>query len=419
MKAVVITVFLLLLTSCAQPAARPMPDKRAPVPASSWPMYQYVPSHNAVFDRTGFRVAWVAQLGDRINGGLAVVGDTVYADSFDNYLYAINAVTGDVRWKSRAHNVLMSTPVVSDGRVIVGSGHDGFLAGDEAAQKWGRPAGDDVMAFDARDGRELWSLHTVGEDMASPVITHGRVIFANGDLHAYALRLNNGHVLWRESMPGVDTMASTTVFGSTAFISVCHNAPHFRETRAINIEDGRTLWRNSNGSCDAAPTLDGGIVFVDGNSENGTGPYDPGGTDIVAAIDQRTGRTLWQHVSASGPYTLVGSGEHAVAGTAVAGVLYQSIVNRNALVALDGASGRILWSVSTAAPVKMSPVVTSGVVIFGDTAGLLYSVDRGTGAIRHTGAFKDPFSTSPPLVVGDTLIIANGRYVFAIPLEVV
>jgi outer membrane protein assembly factor BamB len=114
----------------------------------------------------------------------------------------------------------------------------------------------------------------------------------------------------------------------------------------------------------------------------------------------------------------VASGEHAIAGTAVNGVLYQSIVNQNRLSAFDEQSGRVLWSVRTAGPVKMSPLVDNASVIFGDTTGILYNVDRRTGHIRHTASFKDPFSTSPPVIIGETLLVANGRYIFAIPTSV-
>lgn len=404
-------VALLLLAAVLSAVIAP------PVPAS-WPMYQYSPSHNAIFKKPKFRVAWVAELGGRINGGLAIVGDTIYADSFDHCLYAVDLPTGAVKWKSCADNVLMSTPVVSGGRVIVGSGHDGFLESDDSAQKWGRSEGDDVLSFDDKTGHQMWRVHTVGADMASPAISGARLVFANGDLHAYALRLSDGAQLWREALPGIDTMASTTIVGRHAFISICHNSPHFRQTRAIDVKTGRTLWANPNGSCDAAPAVSDGVVYVDGNREDVDGPFEMGGRDVVAAIDERTGRTLWEHTSPDAPYTLVASGEHAIAGTIVNGVLYQSIVNHDCVDAFDGRTGRVLWSAKTLAPVKMSPLVTERRVIFGDSAGLLYSVDRRTGGIEGTSSFKDPFSTSPPIAIGDVLLIANGRYIFAIPRDV-
>ena len=377
-------------------------------------MYQYSSSHNAVFTKPDLRVNWFAQLGGRVNGGLAVVADTVYVSSFDQHLYAIDLNTGHVRWKAATGNIVMSTPIVAHGIVVVGSGHDGFLDDDPTAQIWGRKSGDNLIAFDTKTGRKLWSFHTTGEDMASPAIDGTRLVFANGDLHAYALDLRSGRRLWIRHLSGVDTMASATVRNGLAFIGLCHNMPHFRRTLAVRTRGGDLAWSNPNGSCDASPAVDNGVVFVDGNDEGLNMPYDTGGVDIVAAINEATGKTLWQHASPAGPYTLVASGEHAIAGTTVSGVLYQSIVNRNAVVAFDGRTGHELWRVPTSGPVKMSPVVTQGRVVFGDTAGILYSVYRVNGDVLHTWSFKNPFSTSPPVIIGGTMLIANGRSVLAI-----
>ncbi|HET6894136.1 MAG TPA: PQQ-binding-like beta-propeller repeat protein [Candidatus Baltobacteraceae bacterium] len=380
-------------------------------------MYQYSSSHNAVFTKPDVRAKWIAQLDGRVNGGLAVVGNTIYVTSFDQHLYAIDLNSGHIRWKASTGNIVMSTPVVADGIVVVGSGHDGFLASDPTAQIWGRKSGDNVMAFDTKTGRMLWTFHTKGEDMASPAIDGTRLVFANGDLHAYGLDLRSGRPLWMRRLLGIDTMASTTIRSGVAYIGLCHNMPHFRRTLAVRTRSGHLVWSNPNGSCDASPAVDNGIVFVDGNDERLNTPYATGGADIVAAIDEATGKTLWHHASSPGPYTLVASGEHAIAGTATSGVLYQSIVNRNAVVAFDGRTGRELWRVQTSGPVKMSPIVTQGRVVFGDTAGVLYSVYRVNGDVLHTRSFKSPFSTSPPVIVGGTLLIANGHSLLAMPWD--
>lgn len=380
-------------------------------------MYQYSPSHNAVFATPELHASWIARLGGKINGGLAVVAGTVYVNSFDSHLYAIDVNTGKVRWKAATGNIVMSTPVVANGIVVVGSGHDGFLETDPNAETWGRRSGDNLIAFDAKSGKRLWSFHTTGEDMASPAISGTQIIFANGDLHAYSLDLRSGQRLWSQRLSGIDTMASATAHDGVAFISICHNMPHFRQTMAVRVSDGHLMWSNPNGSCDATPTVEDGIVLVDSNDEEVKMPYDSGGTDIVAGINEATGKTLWEHTSPPGPYTLVASGEHAIAGTAVSGVLYQSIVNKNVVAAFDAHTGSELWRVPTSGPVKMSPIATLGRVVFGDTAGLLYSVDRGTGDILHTWSFKNPFSTSPPIIIGDTLLIANGNAVLAIPWD--
>ena len=76
-------------------------------------------------------------------------------------------------------------------------------------------------------------------------------------------------------------------------------------------------------------------------------------------------------------------------------------------------TGAIRWQFSSAGPIKMSCVVSHGVVYVGDTAGMLYAIREKDGHQLGTRAFKKAFSTSPPVIVGNTLLIANSSDVIA------
>ncbi len=388
-----------------------------PAPQGEWPMYQMYASHNAVFKRDGFRANWVHALGDRINGGLAVAGNTVYAVSFDRKLYALDDASGHERWSAQTDDILMSTPVLAGGIVVVGTGHNGFLKPNDAdSQIWGRPEGNDFLGFSASDGHLLWKYHTVGQNMPTPAISANTLVFANGDLHAYALDVQNGAVRWQVPLPGVATMASATVSNGAVFVSTCHNAPYVCETRALRLSDGQTLWTNPYGGSDCTPAVADGLVFVNANRDDGR-RFHTGGVDIVAAIDQRTGRTRWTYTGEPGPYTFPASNERQIAGTVSDGALYQPIGNASRVIAFDARSGKVRWSLRTWANVKMSPVVSEGRVYFGDVSGVLYNVDARTGRVIHTLSFMQAFSTSPPVIVGQTLFIADGSLVVAMPLD--
>jgi len=310
----------------------------------------------------------------------------------------------------------MSTPVFADGIIIVGSGHNGFLKPDDPiSQVWGRPEGNTVFAF-APDGNLVWKFHTDGEDMPTPAIDGGTVIFGNGDAHAYALDLATGKLKWQTALGGAVTMASTTIDAGVAFISSCHNAPYTCETRALDVRDGHTMWTNPNGGSDCTPAVADGLVFVNGN-RNDDSRFHTGGTDIVAAIDERTGQTRWIYESEPGPYTFPATNQRQIAGTVADGVLYQPIGNASRVIAFEARSGKIRWNLRTWANVKMSPVVARGRVYFGDTGGILYAVDAKNGAVIHTSSFLQPFSSAPPLIAGDTIFVAVGSVVVAMPLE--
>ena len=90
----------------------------------------------------------------KVNRGIALYGDRVFAGTADAAVVALDAVTGEVVWDRRiadpaaGHSISMA-PLAADGKVMVGvsgggSGIRGF-----------------VVALDAGTGREVWKTYTV------------------------------------------------------------------------------------------------------------------------------------------------------------------------------------------------------------------------------------------------------------------
>lgn len=413
-----VLILMLLLASCSRQVA-------GVDPSDTWAMYQRTPDHNAVIQRSNFKVSWSMNAGDKINGGLAVIGDVVYVPTFGNKLLAIDARKKRVIWTAHADNVLMSTPIVADGMVYVGSGTNQWLtkhpsvwgSGDDP---WGRPAGDYVYAFDVRTGALHWKFHTVGEDMPSPVYYRGLLIFANGDFHAYALNAKSGKLVWQRRLNGLATMSSAILAQNHVVVSVCRFVfPYRCETDALEPLSGKVVWRAPYGHADASPTYGDGKIFVTGlEPDKPRWPYVQTEYPIVAALDAGTGKVVWRYRSTTaGLPTAVGSSERAIAGTYASGRYYQALPGLNKVAAFDAATGRLEWQMTTAAPVKMSPVVVGNAIYFGGMGGGLYSLRIADGEPHRVWAFNQPFSTSPPVIVGDTMFIATTSNVNAIPIQ--
>jgi outer membrane protein assembly factor BamB len=374
-------------------------------------MYQGTPDHNAVVGST-MSAQWDASIGDRTNAGLAVVGSTLFLDTLAGDVFAFDLNDGHVLWQRRVDGVTMSTPIVANGLVFIGTGRNS----PGELNVWKRKEGDRIYAFDASTGAERWSFKTIGEDMPSPGYANGTLIFANGDSHAYALDASTGKLLWSRSLPGIATMASADVAGSDAFLSVCGDHFHNASTLRVRVTDGRILWRAPYGSCDSAPAYDGTRVFVSG-IDGMLQPYGFGGRTAVVALRATDGKLLWAyHSSADGYDTIVGSAERAVAGTYHAGTYYQAIPGEDRVIAFDANSGAIRWQMRTLAPVKMSPLVVRDRVFFGDGAGLFYTVDATNGRVLQAHIHHEPFSVSPPVLAGRTLLFADGSSLIATPL---
>jgi outer membrane protein assembly factor BamB len=408
-----------ILSGCAANAT----SNRTPLKPQTawWPTYQHSADRNAVFEHYSIPNDWSYDANSPINSGLALVGNSLLFTTFSHKVVALDVRNGRELWKAGVKNIAMSTPIVAGNMVYVGSGKSGELDRNLLQRVkffrravWGVPGGDEVAAFDLRTGAARWRYNTVGEDMPSAVYDRGRLIFANGDWHAYALRADTGSPIWTTDVGGISTMANAALAGRSVIIDVCGRVTG-TDTVALDASTGKILWRSSYGHCDATPAYADGKVFVN--------DVVPGDTQlqkrtIVAALDARTGKPVWVYRSAvQGLWSIVGSDEVAVAGTYAGGTYYQAAPLEDQLIAFDANTGKMRWRFHTAGPVKMSAVIRNGRVYFGDTAGMFYTLDARNGSVMELRSFKRPFSVSPPIIAGNKLLIVNGTSVNAIPVS--
>lgn len=385
---------------------------------AEWPLYQSSPTHNGVVESTLGEAHWTLRLNGKVNGGLGFDGRNLYLDDFAGDVLSVRPESGEVKWRVAFDNVLMSTPIIAGGRVFVGTGSNAIMWDTPEETLWGRPEGDHEYAIDAESGKVLWTYASRGEAMPSPAYSKGRNFFANGNSQALALNASTGAVLWSAILPGIDTMASAMTADNSVYFVASRGAASVGEDRshviALNAADGALLWKRPYGNADCTPTLAQGMIFVQGTIE--TAGSANRGADVVDALDAKTGALRWEYHGTNGYFTAVGSSERAIAGTYSDGTLYQSFPADDRFVALDADSGRQRWSVSTSAPVKMSALVKTGRVFFGDTAGVLYVLDANDGRVLKSIAYPKPFTASPFLIVGRTMFLINSDVLYALPL---
>jgi outer membrane protein assembly factor BamB len=431
---------LLALTALATPpaAARTVPD-------AVWPMFQFAPDHNAVFDRPNWAVAWKADIGANTNGGLTIVGSTIYVESFDHRLYAFDARTGKERWRREFSNVLMNTPVVADGIVVVGTGTAHMLSDSPTFWISGRPQGDSVFGMDAATGSVRWKFDTVGEDMPTGIYVAGtppQFIFSNGDNHVYALDFRTGKLLWQHPALGVNGMASLAGRGNRVYgqntlglsgYFAAQGTPQARMwnwTWALNAADGQYIWTAPYGLGDSSATLGEGLVFVQGvelaqpqgeaaaKMEREIGWQRMGSANVlwrldVTALDERTGKRVWHYLSAPGQSFSGGSATISADGLLVDNVLYEPLPVARKVAAFQADTGRLLWTFPTEYGVKASPVLQNGLLYFGDPLGYFYVVRASDGSLVEKLKFPGSFAKTPAVIVGRTIYVTNSLYLYA------
>lgn len=288
---------------------------------------------------------------------------------------------------------------------------------------WGRAGGDEVDGLAAGTGRILWRFRTTGEDMPSPAIVtiagHRAIVFANGDDHLYALRLRDGHLLWKKAVNGIASMSSAAYDGRHVYVVVGGSALSHTPDRllAVDPSSGRIAWSAWGGNADCSPAIGRRRAYVEGSASVRNRLAGANAFNMVAAIDLRDGHLRWRWYSGFGRFTNAGSNEEAIAPLVHRGRLYESVPAVSAFDAFDAASGRLLWSARTHAEVKMSAVELHSRIYVGDTGGTFYVLNAATGRVLLSKRFASIFTASPPLIAGGTLYIASDRVLRAIPLK--
>ena len=197
-----------------------------------------------------------------------VAAGLVYFGSGDGHVYALDAKSGDLRWKFRTGDVVHASPAYADGVVFFGSWDSHFYAVDARTgqEKWRFRGGEDqvlhnqvgfqsspavvdgvvytgcrdskLYALDAATGREKWRFDAGASwVISSPAVVQGKVIFGTSDSSLYVvLDADTGRELVRKQGLAY-VFSSPSVAGSTVYIGVLNGTLEARD-----LASGDVLW---------------------------------------------------------------------------------------------------------------------------------------------------------------------------------
>lgn len=309
---------------------------------------------------TGSR-RWRLRVGDSITSGPAVVDNTLYVGSDDNYLYALAANSGRIEWTARTDDIIRATPVVGEDAVYVGTINGTLYAVDRA------------------DGAELWSV-TVGSVVRSPALQDGTLYLGNFSETVRAIDAADGSVRWQTAVESDRFVALEVAVGDGAVYAGSNG-----DLRAFETGDGAERWavRVGNRSrVQSSPVAANGRVYVNigeavraydtadgsldwsapiaGNANKPPVVYDgvvyTSSDGAVHAFDAADGAERWQR-SVGDTLTMVATDDAMYAWG-----------HDTPLVALDPADGSNLWRLPSLEP--SSPLaVADGYLFFGDHTG--------------------------------------------------
>ena len=208
---------------------------------------------------------------------------TVYVASSNGHLYALDSMTGQVRWKFRGQGKIRSTPAIKGNTIVVGS-----FAGH-------------VYAVDSKAGKLLWDFNTEeGVEPGTrniiinsrPTIADGVVYIGSRNTNLYALDIITGEPRW--VFPYRNSWVETEVVLANG--SLYSGSSFKRAQLSIDPETGQLLWQANvaKGLSFSRPTLSNDALYT------GTiGVKDLQGADFltdggVMRLDNKTGKLIWR-----------------------------------------------------------------------------------------------------------------------------
>ena len=191
----------------------------------------------------------------------------------DVHLYAVDAKTGQEKWRFATAGSIFSSPAVVDDVVYFGSAGGGFYA------------------VDAASGSETWRFDAEGSIASSPVVAHDAVYFTDRDGYLYALNAATGQELWRFRVSertftaeGWDSWDAGTWSSPAVADGTVYTGSSDGHVYAVDAATGAEKWRfKTRGDVWTAPAVANGVVYF--------GSYDT----HLYAVDAATGAEKWRY----------------------------------------------------------------------------------------------------------------------------
>ena len=277
-----------------------------------------------------------------IGGGVATVGDFVYATTGRAEALALDAATGAVRWRSALGSPARSAPTEADGHLFMN-----LLDGK-------------LLALSAATGERQWAYQTEPAATAllgqpAPAVAEGLVVAGFGTGELIAVRAESGGLAWS------DSLASARGRNSILDLSAIRALPVVADGRvyaiglgglmvSIDLRSGRRLWEREVGGTET-PCLAGDWLFVQSAEQSLAALHkDDGRVSWIAELprygDPRRSRDpiLWTGpVLASGLLVLAGSNER--------------------MATVRAESGEVLDTVRLAGAASVPPIIAGGAVL--------------------------------------------------------
>lgn len=355
-------VVLLALTGCALwpgGSAKPVPQELGPnVPL------------------LGVRQAWVVKL-DGVLGaplGLQVAEGTVTVTHADGTVAAISATTGQLAWSAR-----LSTPLSSaagtDGRLVAVVTRGNFLVVLEA-------------------GREIWRSALPSQGLTAPLVAGGRIFVLTADRSVVAFDAADGRRLWSQQRGGDALILRQSgvlmPVGNTLLAGISGRLV------ALNPDTGSVKWEAPIAVARGTNDVERLVDIVGRVSRWGDSVCARAFQSAVGCVGADRGNVLW---------TQQAVGSEGVDGdeTSVFGVESNGVVT-----AWRRSDGARQWSTERLKFRRLTaPLVLGRSIVVGDDSGTVHFLSRTDGSPLNRLTTDTSGVSVSPVVAANTLIVVT------------
>ncbi len=298
-----------------------------------------------------------------ISGGRVYVGSAgnlqSSGDGADG-VYAIDLESGNEIWHFETENDVNGVAIAND--IVVATGDEGRV--------WG------IIATGADQGRALWSVDIGISVFTNPLIVEDLAVVGDWSGEVTGLDLATGERRWRMAVAG-PVRGGLASDGNRLFVVSEEGG-----AAAISRE-GTVIWRQDLvGDAGApirvfaAPTVANNLLII---------PFvrdDLFSQPAIMALDKQSGQVRWRATDVAGLKEEWGNVRSSVA--LIGSLMVFGEVYSSDLIAMDAASGETRWSVAAGPfcnPHWPSPAIANGIVYLARHDGGLYAVDAGLGEL--------------------------------------
>jgi len=307
-------------------------------------------------------IAWTFQTSGPVVASPVISDGMVYIGSMDSCFYALDAKTGEEKWRFKTGNQISSTVAIYDRVCYFESGNTLYAINRKGKLKWkfavfsgkannkldpwdffhSSPHIHDGVVYigteqgyligvDARSGEPVFRIQTLSESAirTTPVVFEDLVLYGDWDGVFYASRIDNATLAWKYD---------TKTDGTFPWVNAIHGFPI--------VHDGQV--------------------------------YFAGRSCRLYSLDARTGKKNWHYSSPTDQWLL--GGPEISMGTVFLGSSDQKLFH-----AIDARNGALLWAAELDGRTWGKACVIDDRVFIGSNS--FYSLDRETGEIREQYKF--------------------------------